>query len=167
LKKGAQLLKYGRRGKPKFCPFRLSNDESALIWYSGSEEKRLWLNAVSRIVPGQRTAVFQRYPRPEKEYQSFSLIHSNDERSLDLICKDKDEAEVWFVGLKALVSRAQLQKPRFEFKIGGPALDVSSQYSLHTSNSSPLTSPFGSTESLHQVCFSTCTSHSSLANRSV
>lgn len=25
LKKGAQLLKYGRRGKPKFCPFKLSN----------------------------------------------------------------------------------------------------------------------------------------------
>ncbi|KAH9318738.1 hypothetical protein KI387_020507, partial [Taxus chinensis] len=25
LKKGAHLLKYGRRGKPKFCPFRLSN----------------------------------------------------------------------------------------------------------------------------------------------
>ncbi|KAG4180747.1 hypothetical protein ERO13_A10G184101v2 [Gossypium hirsutum] len=25
LKKGAPLLKYGRRGKPKFCPFRLSN----------------------------------------------------------------------------------------------------------------------------------------------
>ncbi|KAL6993290.1 PH, RCC1 and FYVE domains-containing protein 1, partial [Sarracenia purpurea var. burkii] len=24
LKKGAHLLKYGRRGKPKFCPFRLS-----------------------------------------------------------------------------------------------------------------------------------------------
>nr|GMD55975.1 PH, RCC1 and FYVE domains-containing protein 1-like [Ipomoea batatas] len=25
LKKGAQLLKYGRKGKPKFCPFRLSH----------------------------------------------------------------------------------------------------------------------------------------------
>ncbi|WVZ15094.1 hypothetical protein V8G54_012660 [Vigna mungo] len=25
LKKGAQLLKYGRKGKPKFCPFRLSS----------------------------------------------------------------------------------------------------------------------------------------------
>ncbi|KAL0419514.1 UNVERIFIED_CONTAM: PH, RCC1 and FYVE domains-containing protein 1 [Sesamum radiatum] len=24
LKKGAYLLKYGRRGKPKFCPFRLA-----------------------------------------------------------------------------------------------------------------------------------------------
>lgn len=29
--------------------------------------------------------IFQRYPRPEKEYQSFSLIHSNEERSLDLV----------------------------------------------------------------------------------
>lgn len=24
LKKGAQLIKYGRKGKPKFCPFRVS-----------------------------------------------------------------------------------------------------------------------------------------------
>ncbi|KAK8999343.1 hypothetical protein V6N11_070516 [Hibiscus sabdariffa] len=37
LKKGAQLLKYGRKGKPKFCPFRLSNstpDFAALLSYS-------------------------------------------------------------------------------------------------------------------------------------
>ncbi|XP_021722925.1 uncharacterized protein LOC110690409 [Chenopodium quinoa] len=104
LKKGATLLKYGRRGKPKFCPFRLSNDESVLIWFSGKEEKQLKLSQVSRIIPGQRTGIFKRYPRPEKEYQSFSLIY-NDSRSLDLICKDKDEAEVWFVGLKALISK--------------------------------------------------------------
>ncbi|XP_010683221.2 PH, RCC1 and FYVE domains-containing protein 1 [Beta vulgaris subsp. vulgaris] len=104
LKKGATLLKYGRRGKPKFCPFRLSNDESVLIWYSGREEKQLKLSQVSRIIPGQRTTIFKRYPRPEKEYQSFSLIYND--RSLDLICKDKDEAEVWFVGLKALISNS-------------------------------------------------------------
>nr|CAB3475464.1 unnamed protein product [Digitaria exilis] len=55
LKKGAYLLKYGRRGKPKFCPFRLSNDESVLIWFSGKEEKHLRLSHVSRIIPGQRT----------------------------------------------------------------------------------------------------------------
>ncbi|KAJ0945660.1 putative PH-like domain superfamily protein [Helianthus annuus] len=76
LKKGAYLLKYGRRGKPKFCPFRLAN------------EKQLRLSHVTRIVSGQRTPIFQRYPRPEKEYQSFSLIYND--RSLDLICKDKD-----------------------------------------------------------------------------
>ena len=31
LKKGAYLLKYGRRGKPKFCPFRLANVSLNLI----------------------------------------------------------------------------------------------------------------------------------------
>ncbi|XP_057415182.1 PH, RCC1 and FYVE domains-containing protein 1 isoform X3 [Lotus japonicus] len=112
LKKGSYLLKYGRRGKPKFCPFRLSNDESLLLWYSGKEEKQLRLSTVSKIIPGQRTATFQRYPRPEKEYQSFSLLYND--RSLDLICKDKDEAEIWFVGLKALVARGTYNKWRFE-----------------------------------------------------
>ncbi|KAL3654223.1 hypothetical protein CASFOL_003904 [Castilleja foliolosa] len=113
LKKGAHLLKYGRRGKPKFCPFRLSNDESTLIWYYGKDEKQLELRHVTRIIPGQRTSIFQRYPRPEKEYQSFSLMYND--RSLDLICKDKDEAEVWFVGLKALIARGS-RKLRNESK---------------------------------------------------
>ncbi|PNT76172.1 hypothetical protein BRADI_1g45250v3 [Brachypodium distachyon] len=110
LKKGTHLLKYGRRGKPKFCLFRLSNDETMLIWYSGRMEKQLNLIQVSKIIPGQRTAIFLRYPRPDKEYQSFSLIYG--QRSLDLICKDKDEAEAWFVGLKALISGRSCKWPR-------------------------------------------------------
>ncbi|KAM1064377.1 hypothetical protein EV1_028161 [Malus domestica] len=143
LKKGAQLLKYGRRGKPKFCPFRLSNDESFLIWYSGKEEKYVKLTQVSRIVPGQRTQTFQRYPRPEKEYQSFSLIYND--RSLDLICKDKDEAEVWFTGLKALISRGLHQKRRAESR-SGVTSEANSPRS-HTQQSSPLSSPFCSGDS--------------------
>lgn len=107
LKKGAQLLKYGRKGKPKFYPFRLSSDESSLIWVSSGGERSLKLASVSRIIPGQRTAVFQRYLRPEKDYLSFSLIYNNGKRSLDLICKDKVEAEVWIAGLKALISAGQ------------------------------------------------------------
>ncbi|KAK3004366.1 hypothetical protein RJ639_019175, partial [Escallonia herrerae] len=96
-------------------------DESTLIWYYGKEEKQLELRHVSRIIPdsvlhellpGLRDAIFQRYPRPEKEYQSFSLIYND--RSLDLICKDKDEAEIWFVGLKALIARSSYRKVRSE-----------------------------------------------------
>ena len=79
-----------------------------LIWYSSKEEKQLKLNNVSRIIPGQRTVIFQRYPRPEKEYQSFALIYGD--RSLDLICKDKDEAEVSFVSLKGLISHHYYKK---------------------------------------------------------
>lgn len=143
LKKGATLLKYGRRGKPKFCPFRLSNDESLLIWYSGKEEKHLKLSHVSTIIPGQRTAIFQRYPRPEKEYQSFSLLYND--RSLDLICKDKDEAEVWFVGLKALVSRGNYRNWRSESRLDSTSLDSPH---TRTRRSSPSVTPFdvGDTE---------------------
>ncbi|EFH44545.1 hypothetical protein ARALYDRAFT_493465, partial [Arabidopsis lyrata subsp. lyrata] len=73
LKKGTQLLKYSRKGRPKFRSFRLS------------------------------PAVFRRYLRPEKDYLSFSLIYHNGDRSLDLICKDKAETEIWFAGLKSLI----------------------------------------------------------------
>ncbi|KAG2727910.1 hypothetical protein I3760_01G180700 [Carya illinoinensis] len=112
LKKGTQLIKYSRKGKPKLCPFRISTDETTLVWYSNGEERNLKLSSVSRIIPGQRTAVFRRYLRPEKDYLSFSLLYNNGERSLDLICKDKAEAEVWFAGLKALISTGQQRSRR-------------------------------------------------------
>ncbi|CAN6461479.1 unnamed protein product [Victoria cruziana] len=114
LKKGTQMVKYSRKGKPKVCPFRLSADETTLIWYSRGEERNLKLSSVSKIIPGQRTAVFRRYLRPEKDYLSFSLIYNNGERSLDLICKDKVESEVWFAGLKSLISTGQRKCSKFE-----------------------------------------------------
>ncbi|KAE9618205.1 putative chromatin regulator PHD family [Lupinus albus] len=104
LKKGAQLIKYSRKAKPKVCPFRLSPDETTLIWLSKKKERNLKLSSVSRIIPGQRTAVFRRYLQPEKDYLSFSLLYNNGERTLDLICKDKEESELWFEGLKTLIS---------------------------------------------------------------
>ncbi|KAL6519004.1 hypothetical protein OROHE_017428 [Orobanche hederae] len=150
LKKGAYLLKYGRRGKPKFCPFRLANDESVLIWFSGKEEKHLKLSHVSRIISGQRTPIFQRYPRREKEYQSFSLIYNG--RSLDLICKDKEEAEVWFSGLKALISRGHQRK----WKTGSGSDEIASGTNsprTYTRRGSPMHTPFGSGNSLQKDGF--------------
>ncbi|KAL6606916.1 hypothetical protein ACP70R_042569 [Stipagrostis hirtigluma subsp. patula] len=182
LKKGTHLLKYGRRGKPKFCPFRLSSyldeihysnfgdqilmssrrgfllslggtkryqkvlppdeiaDENVLIWYTGKVEKQLRLNQVSRIIPGQRTAIFQRHPRPDKELQSFSLIYG--QRSLDLICKDKDEAEAWFVGLKALISRWKCERWARETKDD----NISDSPTKHIQGDLPLASTFYSSD---------------------
>ncbi|MQL91819.1 hypothetical protein Taro_024434 [Colocasia esculenta] len=88
-------------------------------------------------------AIFQRYPRPEKECQSFSLIYND--RSLDLICKDKDEAEVWFAGLKALISRGHQRKWRTESRSDGVSSDANSPRT-YTRRSSPLSSPFGSSD---------------------
>ncbi|KAL2521966.1 Regulator of chromosome condensation (RCC1) family with FYVE zinc finger domain [Forsythia ovata] len=102
LKKGAHLLKYGRRGKPKFCPFRLSTDEKFLIWYSGQEERQLRLSSVTNVVRGQTTKQLQ----PERESQCLSLVYANGDCSLDLIFKDKEQAETWFLGLRAVTSRS-------------------------------------------------------------
>ncbi|CAN1235079.1 PH, RCC1 and FYVE domains-containing protein 1, partial [Linum perenne] len=133
LKKGAHLLKYGRKGKPKLYPFRLSYDATTLIWISSSGERSLKLSSVSKIIPGQRTAVFQRYLRPEKDYLSFSLIYNNGKRSLDLICKDKVEAEVWIAGLKALIASRQSGRSKIDgWNDGGLYIDDSKDL---TSNS--------------------------------
>ncbi|TVU51026.1 hypothetical protein EJB05_02429 [Eragrostis curvula] len=74
LKKGSKLIKYSRKGKPKIRAFRLSS------------------------------AVFRRFLRPEKDYLSFSLVYKNGQRSLDLVCKDQAEVEVWFSSLEWLIS---------------------------------------------------------------
>ncbi|XP_039124892.1 PH, RCC1 and FYVE domains-containing protein 1 isoform X2 [Dioscorea cayenensis subsp. rotundata] len=92
----------------------VNKDESSLIWLSSGEKRTLKLASVSKIIPGQRTPVFQRYLRPEKDYLSFSLIYDNGKRSLDLICKDKVEAEVWFAGLKALISSSQCGRSKID-----------------------------------------------------
>ncbi|RCV20927.1 hypothetical protein SETIT_4G097300v2 [Setaria italica] len=111
-------------------------DETVLIWYTGRVEKQLRLNQVSRIIPGQRTAIFLRYPRPDKEFQSFSLIYGH--RSLDLICKDKDEAEAWFVSLKALISRWNCERWVIETK-DDKDFDTRAK---HIQGDSPLAFPF-------------------------
>ncbi|KAF5198747.1 Regulator of chromosome condensation [Thalictrum thalictroides] len=157
LKKGSQLLKYGRKGKPKFYPFRLSNDESSLIWFSSGGERTLKLAAVSKLIPGQRTSVFRRYLRPEKDYLSFSLIYNNGKRSLDLICKDKVEAEVWIVGLKALISSGQHGRSKIDgWSDGGLDHDDSRDLTSNSpSNSSATTRDISSPET--SVSFSTST----------
>ncbi|KAI0507018.1 hypothetical protein KFK09_013136 [Dendrobium nobile] len=164
LKKGAYLLKYGRRGKPKFCPFKLSTDEISLIWYAGKDEKQLVLKSVSKIIPGQRTAIFKRFPRPNKEYQSFSLIYGD--RSLDLICKDKDEAEVWFVGLKALISQGNRQNWRSESKNERSSTDTNSQ-STDSRRDSPLIHPLVASDSLNKGSRGAKMNHMSFEDHSI
>ncbi|KAG0495372.1 hypothetical protein HPP92_000063 [Vanilla planifolia] len=97
----------------------IDKDESSLIWLSSSGERSLKLASVSRITPGQRTPVFRRYFRPDKDYLSFSLVYGNGKRTLDLICKDKAEAEVWFTGLKALISSGQYGRSKIDGWIDG------------------------------------------------
>jgi hypothetical protein len=65
------------------------------------------------------------------------------------ICKDKEEAEVWFFGLEALISGSRMWKSRSDGRIDTVS-DASSPIA-RAQKSSPLTSPFASCDSLHQV----------------
>ncbi|CAN6444906.1 unnamed protein product [Victoria cruziana] len=129
----ADLASYGNAERD------VEQDESTLIWYSGGEEKKLKIASVSIIIPGQRTPIFKRYLCPEKDYLSFSLIYDNGERSLDLVCKDKIEAEAWFAGLKALISSGQHERSKIDGRSNrGLYIDDSDNYTSNSQSESSL-----------------------------
>ncbi|KAH7852865.1 hypothetical protein Vadar_030232 [Vaccinium darrowii] len=174
LKKGAHLLKYGQRGKPKFCPFRLSTDEKFLIWYSGEEEKQLRLSSTMKIIRGQKTTNFQRQLQPDRESQSISIVYANGQQSLDLICKDNAQADSWCLGLKAVISRCHhsrlLGAPKHQRGaqscINSPASYRRRKHNLgiseETAKFSEVHSLYGSpTRSMSEQCFSDALSCSS------
>ncbi|KAJ9564577.1 LOW QUALITY PROTEIN: hypothetical protein OSB04_000543 [Centaurea solstitialis] len=157
LRKGAYILKYGRRGKPKLCPFRISTDERTLIWFSGKEEKQLQLSSVVNIIRGHGTRKLQ----PERECHSFSLIYIKNQAhcSLDLICKDKVQADTWFLGLKALVSKCrdfgQFENRRgVQSCVNSPTSFIRRKYNLGLSKEPTKMSQVCGSPALSDRCFS-------------
>ncbi|KAF7141200.1 hypothetical protein RHSIM_Rhsim06G0090700 [Rhododendron simsii] len=143
--KGLYILRSGWWGTVKLQLWQRFEDESSLIWISSSGERSLKLASVSRIIPGQRTAVFQRYLRPEKDYLSFSLIYNSGKRSLDLICKDKVETEVWIAGLKALVPSGQGGRSKIDGRSDG---GVYFEHNRDLTSKSPSDSPASATQNI-------------------
>lgn len=66
------------------------------------------------------------------------------------ICKDKDEAEIWFVALKALVTRGNNRKWRFETR--SESLHSDSPHS-GTGRSTPSVTPFVCSNGFHLLLF--------------
>lgn len=68
------------------------------------------LLSVSKIVQGQTTPVFRREPLPDYEAVSFSLLYiegrgGGKERSLDLVCRNMQEFETWWVDMQSASER--------------------------------------------------------------
>ena len=92
------------------------------------------LAIIKEIRLGQKTAVFQKNPLPEYEPFSFSLIY--DDRTLDIVCKDKLEFNIWVTGLRSLtvdqveldtekLQRAAVQGDRLQISFKGSQTIVS------------------------------------------
>lgn len=61
------------------------------------------LNSVTEVRLGQKTKVFASNRMPEHESLSFSLISAD--RTLDVICKDRDDYICWTTALRSLVGK--------------------------------------------------------------
>jgi hypothetical protein len=108
-------LKYGRVGKPHFRIFRLTEDKSKLQWFSSKktqDQSEIAVAQMQRLCEGQSSEVFakNRMIAAEviPEHFSFSIYYSSkdnrSERTLDLVCKDKEEYTLWVQGIKWLIA---------------------------------------------------------------
>ena len=56
----------------------------------------------AELVEGQRTDVFRKHSRTELAGRSFSLLYTGRKgpTSLDVVCKDNKEYDLWITGLR-------------------------------------------------------------------
>lgn len=96
-----KLLKFGASGRPGLREFQISDDCKSIIWQSKNKaDAKVDITAWKEIKYGQRTEKFKRYPMPDHEQLSFSIIYADSkatggEETLDLICKDEKEFQMW------------------------------------------------------------------------
>jgi len=116
MKRGAAMLKYGRRGFPHFRRFQVSQDLTKLLWYSRKKslgETHVAVRDMKDILSGQQTEVFKQCTQKTLEKASFSIIYGSKMKTLDVVAKSAEEAELWIKGLKGLIkanSQGKLHK---------------------------------------------------------
>jgi len=113
MKRGAAMLKYGRRGFPHFRRFQVSHDLTKLLWYSRKKslsDTHVAVSEMKDILDGQQTEVFKQCTQKTLEKASFSIIYGTKLKSLDVVAKSAEEAELWIKGLKGLIKANQQGK---------------------------------------------------------
>jgi len=113
MKRGAAMLKYGRRGFPHFRRFQISHDLTKLLWYSRKkslQETHVAVAEMKDILDGQQTEVFKQCTQKTLEKASFSIIYGTKLKSLDVVAKSAEEAQLWIKGLKGLIKANQQGK---------------------------------------------------------
>lgn len=111
MKQPVQLLKFGSSGRPGFRDFYVTPDLNSLAWTSKNKaaaQTKVDFKDFKSIQFGQRTEKFKRNNRPDLEHLSFSIMYVDpsspgQQDSLDLVCKDEDEFQMFTLALQALV----------------------------------------------------------------
>merc|ERR1719461_394085 len=104
LHKGSALMKYGRRGQPKFRIFQLSKDNTRLIWFSDKKKPEDTQIAIEDMIRVEKNKLHDSRTNEELKQTSFSIIYGDDEE-LRLTAKNVTEAYLWTNGLSHLIER--------------------------------------------------------------
>jgi len=112
VRRGAKLVKYCRNAKPHFVFVQLSADASALTWVGKREkEKSISFVTVERVLSGQHTELFRKRRGEHDVLKSFSIVYEDasgaSSRTLDLVCDNENQRNLWVFALEHLVHRAQ------------------------------------------------------------
>lgn len=145
--KGSTMLKAKRHGTPQFKRFVLSRDLSHLHWGSPrkQEEKSVLTSQITQLLKGQVSKGFASCPVPQKESISFSVIYKigRSLHSVDIVCLDKQQYDVWTVGIQGLIDGFNDKKSIDHLYESGGSNDDTDGKSMHGTDEIPM-SMFGS-----------------------
>lgn len=113
MKRGTAMLKYGRHGFPHFRRFQLSRDNRRLLWYSRKKslaETHIEVKDVREVLEGQQTDVFKQCTQQTLKKASFSVVYGSKLKTLDVVAKSQEEAQLWTKGLKGLMKANKVGK---------------------------------------------------------
>jgi len=104
LHKGSALMKYGKRGQPKFRMFQLSKNNERLIWFSDKKKPEDTQIKIEDMVRIETDKLHDTRTNEELKQTSFSIIYGDDQE-LKLTAKNVTEAYLWTEGLKELIKK--------------------------------------------------------------
>jgi len=135
LHKGSALMKYGRRGQPKFRIFQLSKDNKILEWFSDKKDREQTRIPVEEMIRIEKNQLHDARSDNELKVTSFSIVYNEENESrLRLTAKNATEAYLWTEGLKKLIEKKDKNEPLGSIKHlildKQPGLDLHRRQSL-------------------------------------
>jgi len=119
------------------------------------QETNIPVSDIRDVLEGQQTEVFKQCSQPTLEKASFSIVYGSKLKTLDLVAKSAEEAQLWVKGFKGLlkardhgklqkvvqilvdVNYTDMTKPRYR-QISNPDDPNKSQYSPEYENNPEL-----------------------------
>jgi len=135
LHKGSALMKYGRRGSPKFRIFQLSKDNKILEWFSDKKDREQTRIPVEEMIRIEKNQLHDARSDEELKVNSFSIVYNEEnENRLRLTAKNATEAYLWTEGLQKLIDKKDKNEPLGSIKHlildKQPGLDLHRRQSL-------------------------------------